>query len=148
MALEISHSLTVLHTARSGKGGSAPSRPSAQLQSVSHTGEVTGSKDVRPLSSEVVDNKADPAKQDRQPVADSQSLAQLVDMVNERPQIKNRSLQFSVHEGTGKMLVRVYDADTDELIRQFPPDELLALAERIQEVLEEDSAGIMLQEKA
>jgi flagellar protein FlaG len=148
MAIEMTQSLTVLHTARSGKGGSTPSRPSAQLQSVSPIGELAGPKDVRPLSPEAVGNNADPAKQVSRPLADSQSLAQLVDMVNERPQIKNRSLQFSVHDGTGKMLVSVYDADTDELIRQFPPDELLALAERIHEILDEDAAGIMLQEKA
>ena len=61
----------------------------------------------------------------------------------------NRSLLFEVDEELGITVVRVVDKDTDELIRQFPPEELLNLSRRLKVVIEEDlaSKGVLLQEK-
>jgi flagellar protein FlaG len=147
MAIDNVTSLTILQPTRGGKDlpGAARSQLVAEVKqssAVHRAGETARTRRSGVESGEgAVANK-----RGQQP--DSESLAQLVEMVNEQPQIKNRSLQFSVHESTGKTLVQVYDADTDELIRQFPPDELLSLAERIQEILADDSASFMLQEKA
>ncbi|TQV84850.1 flagellar protein FlaG [Aliikangiella coralliicola] len=61
----------------------------------------------------------------------------------------DRSLQFKVDEELGVTIVRVVDKETDELIRQFPPEELINLSKRLKELNEEDisSSGILLQEK-
>lgn len=45
------------------------------------------------------------------------------------------NLQFSVHEGSGKLLVLVTDAVTGEVIREIPPSELLDLAARMDEMV-------------
>lgn len=39
-----------------------------------------------------------------------------------------QSLQFTIDEATGKILVRVVDAATQEVIRQIPSEEVLAIA--------------------
>jgi flagellar protein FlaG len=44
-------------------------------------------------------------------------------------------LQFSVHEDTGQTVVRVVDKDTGELIRQIPPQELLDLASKLEDMM-------------
>ena len=61
----------------------------------------------------------------------------------------DRSLQFSVDEELGVTIVRVIDKETDELIRQFPPEELINLSRRLKELNEQHSAhnGVLLQEK-
>ncbi len=61
----------------------------------------------------------------------------------------DRSLQFKVDEELGVTIVRVVDKETDELIRQFPPEELINLSKRLKELNEEDTgkSGIFLQEK-
>ena len=51
-----------------------------------------------------------------------ESLKQLVE--NKAP----NSLQFSVDDSTGKTIVRITDAETGEMIRQIPSEELLAIA--------------------
>ena len=61
-------------------------------------------------------------------------LAELKDRVadlNRIEALRAHRLEFSVHEGTGRMIVRVMDRETDEVLRQFPPDELLNIAERL-----------------
>lgn len=61
----------------------------------------------------------------------------------------NRSLQFEVDEELGVTIVRVIDKETDELIRQFPPEELLNLSRRLKELNEQNSgsSGVLLREK-
>ena len=78
---------------------------------------------------------------------DNKRLEKFVDEVNQRFQQQQRSLQFSVQESTGKMVVSVYDATTDKLIRQIPSEEVLAMAEHLQE-MSESSVGIVLQDQA
>jgi len=42
-------------------------------------------------------------------------------------------LKFSVDEATGVTVIRVYDTETGDLIRQMPPDEALAFLKHYQE---------------
>jgi len=49
--------------------------------------------------------------------------------------VHNVDLQFSVHEGSGQILVKVMDAGTGDLIREIPPSEMLDLAARIDEMI-------------
>ncbi len=61
----------------------------------------------------------------------------------------NRSLKFEVDDELGVTIVRVIDKDTDELIRQFPPEELINLSRRLKELHAQGSenSGVLLQEK-
>jgi flagellar protein FlaG len=53
------------------------------------------------------------------------------------------SVSFSVHEATGRIKVVVTDKGTGELIREIPPDEVLNLMAKIDEMM-----GILYDEKA
>ena len=93
-----------------------------------------------------------------QTAADVNSEKPLEDKVEVESQIEefqnfnqsiDRSLQFKVDEELGVTIVRVIDKETDELIRQFPPEELINLSRRLKELNEENSgnSGVLLQEK-
>jgi len=60
-----------------------------------------------------------------------------------------RSLHFEVDEELGVTIVRVVDKETEELIRQFPPEELINLSRRLKELKDQNSGntGVLLQEK-
>jgi len=51
-------------------------------------------------------------------------------------------LQFSIHEPTGRTVVKVVNKETDQTIREIPPEELLNLAAKLDEML-----GILFDEK-
>jgi flagellar protein FlaG len=61
----------------------------------------------------------------------------------------NRSLRFKVDEDLGVTIIRVVDKKTNELIRQFPPEELLNLSKRLKELNEGDSdtSGVLFMKK-
>lgn len=60
-------------------------------------------------------------------------LGSAVEEVELEAQRLNRSIRFSVDEGSGRTVIRVFDRETDELIRQIPPEDFLAIAESLRE---------------
>ncbi|MGX5174560.1 flagellar protein FlaG [Aliikangiella sp. IMCC44653] len=84
----------------------------------------------------------------KQPNAEKEAASEIEELQNFNQSI-DRSLQFKVDEELGVTIVRVVDKQTDELIRQFPPEELINLSKRLKELNEENvgSRGILLQEK-
>ena len=53
------------------------------------------------------------------------------------------NLQFTVDEDTGIDVVKVVDTDTKEVIRQFPSEEILAIAKAIDQL-----QGLLVKDKA
>jgi len=51
--------------------------------------------------------------------------------LNEYVQETQRDLRFSIDEETGRTVVRVVDSATQEVLRQIPPEEVLALAREL-----------------
>lgn len=58
-------------------------------------------------------------------------LQQAVDELRRKAQAFAPSLRFSVDHDTGRTVVRVTDANTQEVIRQIPAEEVLKLAKEI-----------------
>lgn len=63
----------------------------------------------------------------------AESLQNAVAQINEHMQKLERSLQFTIDEGSGKEVVTVLDKNTEEIIRQFPSEETLVIARQIAE---------------
>jgi flagellar protein FlaG len=76
------------------------------------------------------------------PMARAQ-LEQTVADLNEAAQSHRRSLRFSVDDDSGRTVIRVVDPETDEVIRQIPPEEVLNLAKHLG-----SSAGAVLRAEA
>ena len=54
-----------------------------------------------------------------------------------------QDLLFSIDEDTGKTIVKVVDASTDEVIRQIPSEEIITIAQAL-----DNLQGLLLQQKA
>ncbi|MGA7980091.1 MAG: flagellar protein FlaG [Chromatiaceae bacterium] len=60
-----------------------------------------------------------------------------------------RTLEFSIDESTGRTVITVLDAETQQVIRQIPPEKFLAVARQLTAHESEDmSLGLLVQEKA
>ena len=65
------------------------------------------------------------------PALDARTLDSVVADVSRNVQTRQRSLQFSVDEHSGRTIITVIDKETEEIIRQIPPEEVVALAEHL-----------------
>lgn len=71
------------------------------------------------------------------------SLNKTVDELNNYVQNLHREIQFSVDNDSNKTIIKVIDANTGEVIRQLPPDEMMRLVKRLDEL-----EGLLVREKA
>jgi len=55
-------------------------------------------------------------------------VANAIRQLNEIASAQSRDLKFSYDEQAGRTIVRVYDSNSQELIRQIPGDEILSIA--------------------
>ena len=61
-------------------------------------------------------------------------IEELSQTIREELNVQNVKLNFSVDRFTGKVVVRVIDGESGEVIREIPPEELLSLAREMKEL--------------
>lgn len=62
-------------------------------------------------------------------------IAEVVDRLNSGVRDIHERLSFSYHEKTHRIVVKVLNRDTNEVIREIPPREAIKLLEHIQDFL-------------
>ena len=63
------------------------------------------------------------------------SQRKLDNIAREIKSVHNIGLKFSMHENTGKTLVRVTDKSTNKVIRQIPSEEMLRFSENLDKMV-------------
>ena len=66
-----------------------------------------------------------------------------VSQISEFVQNLQRDLQFSVDENSGRIVIKVIDSNTQEVIREIPPEHALRVARNL-----EEAESLMLREQA
>jgi len=65
--------------------------------------------------------------------ADTETVESAVSKLNDYVQTTSRKLNFQVDDDSGKTVIKVYDRESDKLIRQIPNELVLELARRLNE---------------
>ncbi len=108
------------------------SQPVTPLQNVEKNNESKQGKEVKPVE-QVAASEATP-----------QELEAAVDKLNDFVgNVAQRDLSFSIDKETDKFVVIVKDKLTQDVIRQMPTEEALAVAKQIESML-----GLILNDKA
>lgn len=71
-----------------------------------------------------------------------ETVAQVVDKLNAFVQLTQRDISFGIDEQSGRDVISVFEAETQELIRQIPSEEALALLKRMDQAI-----GLLFSEK-
>lgn len=115
---------------------SGPRRPVAEARPVTQS-TAASEKDVE---------AAVPASAPEENAKDAISHAELkkaVDKINEKAQQVMRELKFSMDDNSNRVVIKVIDQNTKEVIREIPPEAVLHTADQIDTL-----QGILLKEKA
>lgn len=98
-----------------------------------------------PKSSEIKTNESYQAmarKPQDQLTMDEKQWINLIERANKALSGGNRSFEFSIHEATKEILVKVIDKDTNEVIREIPNEKILDMVAKMWEM-----AGIFVDER-
>lgn len=78
-----------------------------------------------------------------------EALEKVVSQLNAYIQNTQRDVDFSVDDATGRVVVKVIDSESEEVIRQIPSEEMLAISRHLIESLETDQPkGFLIELKA
>lgn len=89
-------------------------------------------------------NQADDQQASETQAKPAEKLRQMVDEANEQAQQVRRKLEFSVDDVTSRIVVKVKDSQTDEVIRQIPPEEMMEIARS----LSENDSNVLFKDQA
>lgn len=103
-----------------------------------------GSRQSAPNDVSISENTTSPKFAESAKVQTEKEIDELVDRLNTQSLTSSHTLRFSIDEKLGKAIISVVDRETDEVIRQIPPETALQIAEAFEEV----TSGQLLTELA
>lgn len=65
---------------------------------------------------------------------EQKDIGDAVERIRTQMQALQRNLDFSIDDSTGHVVVQVIDGDSGKVVRQIPSEEILQLAERLDEM--------------
>lgn len=74
--------------------------------------------------------------------ATPEHLKKMIAEMNKKINNSNEEAVFGVHEETNRIMIKILDKDTKEVIKEFPPEKTLDMIARLWEM-----AGILVDEK-
>jgi len=83
-----------------------------------------------------------PAGRDGKKEIDEDTLIKMINQANKAFDAKYTRLEFSIHKQTHEIVVKVYDKETNELIREIPPEKILDIIAKLWEL-----SGIFVDER-
>ena len=69
-------------------------------------------------------------------------LKKMIEEMNRKINNSNEIAMFGIHEDTNRIMIKIMDKDTKEVIKEFPPEKTLDMIARIWEM-----AGILVDER-
>jgi len=87
------------------------------------------------------ENKASASQKDKQQMS-TEEVKEVVESFQEMSETIQTKLSFSVDEENNEIVVKIFDKESEELIRQFPSDEMLSLQDKMS-----DLAGFLFDQK-
>ena len=97
--------------------------------------EKPNSIDKNKLNSERIEKKVNEENEEKK-VQLKNAMSTISDFLN----IPIRSVNFSDHEGSNKTVIKIFDKENQDVIMQFPSEEVLSIAQHIAELQQEVSA--------
>ena len=105
-------------------------RAASAIDQATQTGQSQASK---------TDDAASAGGQD----VDATQLASAIEKVQDFTKTVANELKFSIDEDSGQTVVKIVDTATDEVIRQIPSEEMLAIAQALDKI-----QGLLIKQKA
>lgn len=146
MSLEPVTSVMSSHYAETVKPVQVSSPDKAVATADSQAAQITASTGLSNLDIvPVMDNKGNDknAEQDeKQKQPSEKTIKAAVSQANTQLKQARTKCAFSYDDVTNRVSIKVYDAETEEVIREIPPEESLELVEKMWEL-----AGLIVDEK-
>lgn len=119
------------------------------LSTATNTSNTAGSKSVNPTlellrnqSKKNAQHAVEQGGDNQEAAASEKHIMTEISKANSRLKHHNTKCEFGYHETTGRVTIKVLDKDTEEVIREIPPEKTLEMIEKMWEL-----AGFLVDER-
>lgn len=128
----------------------APSPPVEPARAPSGTGEERKTAETEGQAQRVISRSSQgvavaesqgPVEKEKQDKVDTKTFDAALNKANDQLSSLDTSLRFEVNKETDRVIVRLVQSDTGEVIRQYPPEEIVKLSERLEKALKDMQHG-------
>jgi len=111
----------------------SPSRvPAGELRVATPKGvRVSASEGADVMSTRAVEKPGGKMSADERAAAAREDLTETVEHLNGLMQVIRRELHFQIDDRSGRTVITVVDAETQEVIRHIPPEEVADVAQHL-----------------
>lgn len=124
---------TAMHVTDSAGGRIASASPSPAMKAHADASGAEVSKDAVKEAAPV----------EKSASYDQDDLHNALDKLNERVQQVMREIKFSMDEKSDRVVIKVIDQSTKEIIREIPPEAVIDMAQHL-----DNFKGVLIKEKA
>lgn len=117
----------------------AGAKAGQQTAGVKQSQQQAAAKQLQQASAKQAQQQAAQTKQTQQ---QSEQLKKAITEMNKKINNSNEEAVFGVHEDTNRIMIKIMDKETKEVIKEFPPEKTLDMIARIWEM-----AGILVDQK-
>lgn len=71
------------------------------------------------------------------------AMLDAINKVNRTLEGEPQRYEFKLHQSTGDLVIKIYNKETNEIIREIPPEKMIELVEKLQEIV----VGAIIDEK-
>jgi flagellar protein FlaG len=80
--------------------------------------------------------------ENKDPIIAEKVAISAIERANEAVLIANRKFEYSIHEKTKQIMVKIIDIETNEIVREIPPEKILDLVATLWEM-----SGLIIDER-
>lgn len=103
---------------------------------------VTGSNGGTDSTKENKNPKSVPAKDAKEARIPERVVSDALDKANKVIASNNRRFEYSIHKKTHEIMIKVINTDTNEVVREIPPEKILDLIANLMQL-----AGLVVDER-
>jgi flagellar protein FlaG len=108
----------------------------ADTSNSARTSSTDGGGQAAQTGTDTVDTRTDEEKA----TAEKEKIKKALE--NMKAQLPNSEIKFGIHEKTDRVTIKLVDKDTQEIIKEFPPEKTLDMIAKCMEI-----AGVLVDEK-
>ena len=101
--------------------------------------ESTNTKQLRSKTQDIEEKAtSDPSEEKTK----NQQLLEAIEKASGKVEIENKGLEFAIHEETNRIIIRIVNEDTHEVVKELPSEKILDMVAKMIEL-----SGIYVNEK-
>ena len=108
--------------------------------------ESAQAAEARPARQEMAESRQ--ALMSEQLTVSREKIDRVVSELKEFVQTMQRDLNFHIDDVTGQLVIQVVETSTSQVVRQIPEAEVFAMAQHLEEMLDEMPRGVLIEGKA